>query len=187
MKMVVDINDAFDYSPPLCRAPRQKKGGKPDLVRTGPSAPKRNTRRVRSVRETQFFIFFKLHPTCIHHIHIMTVADLPQLPLVCLRTADSKDTQQVISGKPTIIGTSALVGTNRVGTSSAKSSCRPPTGGWRVVHHPQRSTQKTHYPSSLSLGIPFRLLDDSVYPMSGCLGQAGSDGGRPQVRKCPIH
>lgn len=35
----------------------------------------------------------------------MTVADLPQLPLVCLRTADSKDTQQVVSGKPTIIGT----------------------------------------------------------------------------------
>ena len=67
--MVVDINDAFDYGPTLCRAPRQKKGGKPDLVRTGPSAPKRNTRRVRSqFSETQFIFDFKPHLTCIHHI-----------------------------------------------------------------------------------------------------------------------
>eukprot|EP00428_Durinskia_dybowskii_P043271 CAMPEP_0170269150 /NCGR_PEP_ID=MMETSP0116_2-20130129/34509_1 /TAXON_ID=400756 /ORGANISM="Durinskia baltica, Strain CSIRO CS-38" /LENGTH=215 /DNA_ID=CAMNT_0010520321 /DNA_START=87 /DNA_END=734 /DNA_ORIENTATION=+ len=33
----------------------------------------------------------------------MTIANLPQLPLVCLKTADSKDTQQVVRGKPTII------------------------------------------------------------------------------------
>ena len=152
--MVVDINDAFDYGPTLCRAPRQKKGGKPDLVRTGPSAPKRNTRRVRS-REKHKYFDFKPHLSLasITSHHIMTVADLPQLPLVCLRTADSKDTQQVISGKPTIIGTSAL-GTIGVVHQVQKSSCRPPTGGWRCGT-PSTTTlhsTNTHYPSLLFLG-----------------------------------
>eukprot|EP00980_Cylindrotheca_fusiformis_P028773 scaffold22642_cov134-Cylindrotheca_fusiformis.AAC.28 len=33
----------------------------------------------------------------------MTIASLPQLPLVCLKTADFKDTQEVVKGKNTII------------------------------------------------------------------------------------
>jgi thiol-disulfide isomerase/thioredoxin len=34
----------------------------------------------------------------------MTVADLPTLPLVCLKTADFKDTQEIVKGKNTVIG-----------------------------------------------------------------------------------
>eukprot|EP00934_Nitzschia_sp_Nitz4_P002262 Nitzschia sp. Nitz4//scaffold141_size107518//80108//80762//NITZ4_004290-RA/size107518-augustus-gene-0.97-mRNA-1//-1//CDS//3329536330//2262//frame0 len=33
----------------------------------------------------------------------MTVSNLPQLPLLCLKTADSTRTQEVVRGKPTII------------------------------------------------------------------------------------
>ena len=38
-------------------------------------------------------------------INTMTIADLPQLPLVCLKTADFLDTKEVVKGKNTIIGT----------------------------------------------------------------------------------
>ena len=120
----------------------------------------------------------------------MTVADLPQLPLVCLRTADSKDTQQVISGKPTIIGTSALGTIGLVHHQVQKVRADRPLAAGGVVHHPpQRSTQQilTILPCCFWDKLVVRLLDDSVYPMSGSLGQVGSDGGRPQVRKCPIY
>jgi hypothetical protein len=38
----------------------------------------------------------------------MPVANLPQLPLVCLKTADFKDTKEVTKGKNTVIGTSHI-------------------------------------------------------------------------------
>lgn len=49
--------------------------------------------------ETSFSVFV---------VYTMTVASLPQLPLVCLKTANFKDTQEVVKGKNTIIGKSCL-------------------------------------------------------------------------------
>ena len=89
----------------------------------------------------------------------MTVADLPQLPLVCLRTADSKDTQQVVSGKPTIIGTSVM---ELWGVGLSPNFVPTPKWGMLNATH-----LLTVVPPCFFFGVEtFRLLDDSVYTMS---------------------
>jgi hypothetical protein len=87
----------------------------------------------------------------IPNIHNMTIANLPQLPLVCLKTADSKDTQQVVRGKPTIIGTFPWSAAVRYSNVVVMCSFFMPT----VPHH-------AHCVVSI---YPFRLLDYKMYSM----------------------
>lgn len=75
----------------------------------------------------------------------MTIA-LPQLPLVCLKTADLKDTEEVVRGKNTVIG----------------KFCPFKMSFFRADN---RLTNLT-----LGFVFLFRLLDDKMHEVSRCLG-----------------